>query len=333
MPQPVHSAFALDDFQSDVYQDNRPNYESWLTEKMIAYSLSHNIGRAKPHGSPHFFNVAVDLATGTGQMTALLSNVARQVYAMDVSVPMIAAAVPRPNVTYSIHRAEGPWNPAIAPHSVDLVTVATAAHWFKRPDVWQQIHRMLRPGGTLALVNYIFPGFPGRSRATAMLWALADSDKYLGKYWDQGRFDADTLLGSWDLPFDGVKRYYYPAGLVSAQHCRENSGDPTAEPLPTSTAPDHLQRIHENQTGNGLHLPSSSPIVRMNMSPTQIEDSIRTWSGYKRFCDVHPDRANLAHEYVEEMMAAEGCTSWNDTWEADWNSVFILATNPDCPTA
>lgn len=38
--------------------------------------------------------------------------------------------------------------------SVDLVTAMSAFHWFDRPRFLQEAHRVLKPRGCLALLNY-----------------------------------------------------------------------------------------------------------------------------------------------------------------------------------
>lgn len=42
----------------------------------------------------------------------------------------------------------------LADSSVDLVTAMSAFHWFDRPRFLQEAHRVLKPRGCLALLNY-----------------------------------------------------------------------------------------------------------------------------------------------------------------------------------
>lgn len=72
---------------------------------------------------------------------------------------MIATARSIPSTTasgapvrYEVCSAENLHNiPEIAPESVDLITAATAAHWFDMPQFWASASRVLRPGGTVIL--------------------------------------------------------------------------------------------------------------------------------------------------------------------------------------
>ena len=71
--------------------------------------------------------VAWDCATGNGQATIHLARHFGRVMATDESAEMIAQAPRDPKIEYRVSEAE---DSGIAAHSVDLVTVATAIHWF-----------------------------------------------------------------------------------------------------------------------------------------------------------------------------------------------------------
>src|SRR5262249_9117848 len=60
-----------------------------------------------------------------------------------------ASAAPHPNVTQHDGTAEATNLPA---GSVDLVVCAQAFHWFHQRDAVAEFHRILRPGGRLALM-------------------------------------------------------------------------------------------------------------------------------------------------------------------------------------
>jgi SAM-dependent methyltransferase len=91
--------------------------------------------------------VIVDLAAGTGKLTRLLAGSGATVIAVE-PVAEMRAALPA-----SVQVLEGtaeriPLDTA----SADLVTVAQAFHWFEGDAALAEIHRVLRPGGRLALV-------------------------------------------------------------------------------------------------------------------------------------------------------------------------------------
>jgi hypothetical protein len=68
-----------------------------------------------------------DCATGNGQAAVALAAHYPQVWATDASAPQIASAQPHPRVTYRVADASAS---GLEEHSVGLVTVAQALHWF-----------------------------------------------------------------------------------------------------------------------------------------------------------------------------------------------------------
>ncbi|WP_052226486.1 class I SAM-dependent methyltransferase [Microbacterium mangrovi] len=92
----------------------------------------------------------LDLGAGTGKLTRELTGLADTVYAVDPSEPMLAQLRRiSPTVDARLGTAE---QIPLPDASVDLVTVAQAFHWFDRDAACAEIHRVLRPGGILALV-------------------------------------------------------------------------------------------------------------------------------------------------------------------------------------
>jgi ubiquinone/menaquinone biosynthesis C-methylase UbiE len=89
----------------------------------------------------------VDLAAGTGKLTRPLLATGAEVVAVEPVTEMRA-------VLPAGARARDGTAEAIplATASADAVTVAQAFHWFDGEAALAEIHRVLRPGGTLALV-------------------------------------------------------------------------------------------------------------------------------------------------------------------------------------
>jgi ubiquinone/menaquinone biosynthesis C-methylase UbiE len=71
--------------------------------------------------------VAWDCATGNGQAATHLAGYFGRVIATDESAEMIAQASRDPRIEYRLAEAE---DSGIEAHAVDLVTVASAIHWF-----------------------------------------------------------------------------------------------------------------------------------------------------------------------------------------------------------
>lgn len=50
--------------------------------------------------------------------------------------------------------------------SVDLITAGQAAHWFKHDNVYAELLRVLKPGGTVAYWGYSYLFLPDHGRKT-----------------------------------------------------------------------------------------------------------------------------------------------------------------------
>ena len=91
--------------------------------------------------------VVLDLAAGTGKLTRALAASGARVIAVE-PVAEMRAALPA-----SIEALDGTAESIpLEDGSVGLVTVAQAFHWFDGDAALTEIHRVLRPGGRLALV-------------------------------------------------------------------------------------------------------------------------------------------------------------------------------------
>ncbi|HEX6652833.1 MAG TPA: methyltransferase domain-containing protein [Thermoleophilaceae bacterium] len=89
----------------------------------------------------------LDLAAGTGKLTRALAASGARVIAVE-PVAEMRAALPGSVTAMDGIAEEIP----IEAGSVDLVTVAQAFHWFDGPAALAEIHRVLRPGGRLAVL-------------------------------------------------------------------------------------------------------------------------------------------------------------------------------------
>jgi SAM-dependent methyltransferase len=92
----------------------------------------------------------VDLGAGTGKLTRSLVALGHRVTAVEPLPEMIARLIEAvPGVTAVEGGAESIPLPAA---SADVVTAAQAFHWFDHGAALREIARVLRPGGSVALV-------------------------------------------------------------------------------------------------------------------------------------------------------------------------------------
>ncbi|XP_017558510.1 putative methyltransferase DDB_G0268948 [Pygocentrus nattereri] len=130
---------------ASLYQQYRLTPADELKELILQYL-------DKKKGPP--YELAVDLGCGTGQNTRLLSPHFQKMVGIDVSECQVeeARAVPGfTNITYSAGPAE------VLPFpddSVDLLTAASAAHWFDAKRFLKEAARVLKPRGCMALFGY-----------------------------------------------------------------------------------------------------------------------------------------------------------------------------------
>lgn len=122
---------------ASAYADARPHYPPELFTWLAMLSPQHEL--------------AWDCGTGNGQAAVALTAHYRRVIATDASAQQIKLAFQHPQVEYRTAPAE---HSGLAAHSVDLVTVAQAAHWFDLPAFYAEVRRVVKPGGAVVLWCY-----------------------------------------------------------------------------------------------------------------------------------------------------------------------------------
>jgi SAM-dependent methyltransferase len=126
--------------QARIYAHHRPSYPCALFDYLASISPSHQL--------------AWDCGTGNGQAAQELAKHFTRVIATDGSAEQIAQAAAHKQIEYRVERAE---EVRLEPRSVDLVTVATAVHWFDLEPFYEVVHQALRPGGIIAVWMYHLP--------------------------------------------------------------------------------------------------------------------------------------------------------------------------------
>jgi SAM-dependent methyltransferase len=134
----VHHAATAFSGAASVYEHTRPGYPpealAWLGEQL-------GLGRGRR---------VLDLAAGTGKLTRGLLRSGATVVAVEPVEGMrrtLAGAVPGALVVAGVGQAI-----PLGSRTVDAVTVAQALHWFATEEAVDEMHRVLRPGSSLAVV-------------------------------------------------------------------------------------------------------------------------------------------------------------------------------------
>lgn len=95
--------------------------------------------------------LALDVGCGSGQFSEVLANYFDQVMAIDASSEQLAQAKPHPKIQYRQALAK---NIPLADHSVDLISVAQAAHWLNLDKFYAEVRGVVKPNAILALITY-----------------------------------------------------------------------------------------------------------------------------------------------------------------------------------
>ena len=133
--------------QSANYAANRLDYHPRLYNILLSHHQS----------TGGQLNTVLDVGCGPGTATRSLASVFQHAVGIDPSEGMITTArslggVTRTNnepIRFEVCTLESVTS--LAAGSVDLITAATAAHWFDMSTFWPQAALLLRPGGTVAL--------------------------------------------------------------------------------------------------------------------------------------------------------------------------------------
>ena len=168
---------------SVAYRSYRPNYLPALFDYLASLSRSHRL--------------AWDCATGNGQAALALRDHYELVYASDASAKQIDNAIAALGVRYAVACAE---RSGLDRQSVDLLSVAQAAHWLPFAAFYREADRVLSPGGVIAVWCY------GMFRVEQAFDALVDQlyGQTLDSYWPAERHYVEQAYVHLPFPFREV---------------------------------------------------------------------------------------------------------------------------------
>ncbi len=185
----IHPIARHFDGAADDYERSRPTFPAEAIEHLTR-RLDLRVGRT-----------VLDLAAGTGKLTRLLVPTGARVIAVEPLAGMRAVleeAVP------SVEALEGTAEEIpLADGSVDAVTVAHAFHWFDQARAYRDIHRVLGPGGALAILGNTRDRESALQTAITALLEPVRGASSIGRDWDSpARAELFSEFEVWSHPWE-----------------------------------------------------------------------------------------------------------------------------------
>lgn len=208
-----------------AYASWRPGYPAVLFDAIAAHVQA--TGRVWEPGC------------GSGQATRDLASRFAHVFATDPSAEQVerhwARQQPVDNVELALEPAE---STSLVDHSVEVVAVAQALHWFDRARFFGECERVLRPGGVLAAWTYQDMVFSDDLAPAADAFR-----RTIAAFWPPERAEVDAGYAHYDWPFEKLatpqpwltadwtlpQLLGYLGSLSATARCRNATGiDPVA---------------------------------------------------------------------------------------------------------
>lgn len=167
------------------YQQFRPHYPNALFQYLV--NLTENQ------------ECAWDVGTGNGQAAVALSPYFKEIIATDLKQGQLDAAPQKENIRYIACPAE---KTSLPDHSVDLITVAQALHWFDLDKFYQEVRRVIKPGGIFSAWCYTLAKI---SPDIDVLVNHLYSDVLGDAYWPKERHYIDDAYQTISFPFEHIQ--------------------------------------------------------------------------------------------------------------------------------
>jgi SAM-dependent methyltransferase len=179
---------------ADIYAKYRPLYPNELYDFIFQHVAAKNR--------------ALDCGTGNGQAASILAAYFTEVHATDISKKQIEKAIQKPNLHYHISTAE---KTPFDNNSFDLITCATAAHWFRFDEFFTEMKRIGRNNAVFACWAYHI-----LRTDQPVLNKLIDQFYYekIYNYWDMERRHVEEEYKNIPFPFEEIKNPGFTTKLV-----------------------------------------------------------------------------------------------------------------------
>jgi len=179
--------------QSDAYRASRPGYDPQLFAKLAELAPGREL--------------AWDVGCGSGQATIDLASHFDRVVGTDVSQPQLDRAPITDNISY---RCEPSDRSSLEANSVDLTLVAQALHWFDIDAFYNEVRRVSKPGGLLAVISYnLLEATPEVDILIHRLY-----NEVLNGYWAPERAHVENGYRTIPFPFQRIEM---PSAMLTAR--------------------------------------------------------------------------------------------------------------------
>jgi len=167
-----------------LYARNRPDYP----QELFSY-----LNEITPDKSTVW-----DCATGSGQAALSLCNYFEQVIATDASRNQLRNAVQHAKIDYRVASAE---SSGIEDHSIDLITIAQALHWFDHDKFYEEVRRVSKPETMIAAWSYGITQIEPKIDQILLNYY----ENIVGPYWPSERHFIEDQYKNIPFPFQQLK--------------------------------------------------------------------------------------------------------------------------------
>ncbi|CAO1619194.1 unnamed protein product [Parajaminaea phylloscopi] len=309
--------FADDTFDVERYLSNRPRYPDHL------YSFIRSFHAAGTNRD----GVLLDLGCGPGFAAfPLLDSFRGGLVGVDTSKGMIESA-PRAlsawlasqegkAIDFDPARARfavgssGDLTSVLPDGSVDLAIAATAAHWFDYAPTWQEMTRVVKPGGTVIWWTYgehYLPAHPEVQSTIFDFWQGTGGSNglSLGPYWPQPRRSYLTDLYH-PVPFPHELERQDPSAKNISRGWDIASATRRTHPLASPCVVD-LSWLGQGPDAQDMADLSKPLRLESVWKWSQYESYIRTSSALHSYMKAHPEeregKGDIADRAVENIRA------------------------------
>jgi ubiquinone/menaquinone biosynthesis C-methylase UbiE len=171
--------------QSDLYVKFRPNYPQELYDFIMPQVVKKD--------------QALDCGTGNGQAASILAGYFKKVFAIDISNNQLKNAIQKDNIEYIICPVE---QTPFKNDSFDLITVATAAHWFQFDAFYNEMYRIGKDGCIFSCWAYSLLQI-NEPELNDLLQSFYF--KTLKGYWDKERKLVEDEYRTLPFPFEEIE--------------------------------------------------------------------------------------------------------------------------------